>query len=106
VPKEVTSVTFVGMLNKLVASCGDRNVRLYNADSQGPERSFTGPADFIYAAAVTSDGKIVVGGGQDSTLFEWNLENGQPIHNFPAPKPAEDPAAEKPAAEKTVAGAK
>ena len=99
-PKEVTSVTFVGMLNKLIASCGDRNVRLYNADSQGPERSFTGPADFIYAAAVTSDGKIVVGGGQDSTLFEWNLENGQVAHKFAAPEPAE------PAADKSVAGAK
>ncbi len=100
-PKEVTSVAFVGLLNKFIASCGDRNVRLFNADSQGPERSFTGPADFIYAAAVTADGKIVVGGGQDSTLFEWNLENGQPIHSYPAPKPAEEPAAAK-----SVAGAK
>ncbi len=98
-PKEITSLTFVGLLNKFIAGCGDRNVRLFSADNQGPERSFTGPVDFIYAATVTADGKTVVAGGQDSTMFEWNLENGQPIHNYPAPKP------EEPAGDKTVAGA-
>ncbi len=100
-PKEITSVSFVALTNKMIASSGDRNVRLYSADNPNPERTFGGANDFIYAAAVTADGKIVVAGGQESTLFEWNLESGQSIRSFPAPKPAEEPAdAAKPAAAK------
>jgi WD40 repeat protein len=93
-PKEVTSLMFVALSNKLIASCGDRSVRLFSADNQNPERNFVGPTDFIYAAAVTADGRIVIAGGQESTLFEWNLENGQSIRTFEATKPAEEPKAE------------
>jgi WD40 repeat protein len=40
----------------------------------------------MYAAAPTGDGKLIVGGGQDSTVRVWNA-NGQPFATFEAPKP-------------------
>jgi predicted CXXCH cytochrome family protein len=76
--KEVTSVAFIGASNKMIASWGDRVVRLYNSDTGAAERTLSGGADFLYSAAVTLDGKVVVAGGQDSKLLEWNLDDAKP----------------------------
>jgi WD40 repeat protein len=103
-PKEVTSLVFIPLTNKLIASSGDRNVRLFNGDNGGTERNFGGAGDFLYATAVTADGKIVVAGGQDSTLFEWRLDNGAQIRAFPAPKPAEPAKAPTEPAKSAAAG--
>jgi predicted CXXCH cytochrome family protein len=76
--KEATSVAFIVSTNKLLASWGDRNVRLYNSDNGNVERNLSGATDFLYSAAVTIDGKTVVAGGQDSKLLEWNLDDTKP----------------------------
>ncbi len=47
------------------------------------------------AAAATPNGKLVVGGGQDSVLWLWNGENGQAIKNIPAPAPDSNQQAAK-----------
>jgi hypothetical protein len=41
----------------------------------------------MYSLAITIDGKIAVGGGQDSVLKVWNVENTQVIRSFDPPKP-------------------
>jgi WD40 repeat protein len=90
--KEATSVAFIGSTNRMIASWGDKVVRLYNSDTAAAERTLSGGADFLYAAAVTLDGKTVVAGGQDSKLLEWNLDDTKPA---PVRKlePAAPPAA-------------
>ena len=40
----------------------------------------------MYCTAATPDGKLGIGGGQDSVLFVWNIENGQQVRTFRAPK--------------------
>ena len=41
--------------------------------------------DFVYAAAVTPDGKLVVVGGEDSVLRVWNGANGEVLTAFAPP---------------------
>jgi WD40 repeat protein len=78
----------------VLISSGDKTVRLYNADNGQQARNYGGGTDFMYSAATTPDGKLHLGGGQDSVLREWNGENGQEIHKFepPAAAPREQAA--------------
>lgn len=94
--KEATSIGHVGVGDQFVATGGDGKVRLIN-ESGGDARSFTGAKDFIYAAAATPDGKIVIAGGQDGVLRVWNGANGTTIATF------EPPAAPAPEPQKTAA---
>jgi len=84
--KEVTSIRFVADTDNVVASSGDKTVQLKNSANGGNTASLGGATDYMYAAAPTGDGKLIVGGGQDSTVRVWNA-NGQPFATFEAPKP-------------------
>lgn len=64
-------------------------MRLINSSNLNDARSFSGGTDYMYASAATPDGKVILAGGQDSTLRVWNLTNGQSLATFAAPKPAE-----------------
>ncbi|MCH7666859.1 MAG: HemK family protein methyltransferase [Acidobacteria bacterium] len=86
--KEVTSLAFVGVTEKVVASSGDKTVRLVNTDNGKMERTYSGSNDFMYSTAISADGRIAISGGQDSTLFVWLVEGGQLLRSFAAPEPA------------------
>ena len=45
-------------------------------------RSFSGATDFLYAAAATPDGKLVVAAGLDGVLRVWNGEDGKLAAEF------------------------
>ncbi len=87
--KEVTSIHYVGLSEQAVVTSGDKTVRLINSSNLNDARSFSGGTDYMYASAATPDGKVILAGGQDSTLRVWNLTNGQSLATFAAPKPAE-----------------
>ena len=82
--KEVTSIAFVGATDQALASSGDTQVRLLRENGDNV-RSFSGAADYLYSAAATPDGRIVIAGGQDSTLRVWNGVDGKGIANFTPP---------------------
>jgi WD40 repeat protein len=82
--KEVTSISFVGYTDQAVTTSGDGKVRLIREDGN-EVRSFPGATDFVYSAAATPDGKIVIAGGQDGVLRVWNGTDGQLITSFPPP---------------------
>ncbi len=84
--KEVTSIRFVADSDNVVASSGDKTVQVKNSANGGNAANLGGAADYMYAAAPTGDGKLIVGGGQDSVVRVWNA-NGQPFATFEAPKP-------------------
>ena len=42
----------------------------------------------MHAAAATSDGKLVIGGGHDGILHIWNGETGYPLPSFEPQAPA------------------
>jgi WD40 repeat protein len=94
--KEVTSIHYVGLSEQAVVTSGDKTVRLINSSNLNDARSFSGGTDYMYASAATPDGKVILAGGQDSTLRIWNLTNGQSLAIFEAPKPpVEEEKAEK-----------
>ena len=88
--KEVTSIHYVGLTEQAVVTSGDKTVRLINTSNLNDARSFSGGTDFMYASAVTPDGKVVLGGGQDSVLRIWNMTDGKVIATFEAPKPPKE----------------
>ena len=80
--KEVTAVRFAGASATLLTSSGDARVRLVGLDGK-EVRAFPEVADFMEAAAITADGKLVVAGGQDGVLRVWNAADGKPLVAFP-----------------------
>jgi len=83
--KEVTSINFIGITDHALATSGDSKVRL--VQENGTEvRSFAGASDFVFSAAATPNGKIVIAGGEDSILRIWNGTDGKPIATFEPPK--------------------
>lgn len=77
--KEVTSVAFVAATNQLLAAAGDGKVKFVREDGNDA-RSFAGaPADFVYAAAASDDGTVVVAGGQDGVLRLWDGAGGKSL---------------------------
>lgn len=83
--KEVTSVSFIGATDQALASAGDNQVRLVKENGENV-RSFEGPADYMYSAAATPDGRVIVAGGQDSILRVWNGKDGKPMATLGMPK--------------------
>ncbi|MBM3831422.1 MAG: hypothetical protein FJ406_12935 [Verrucomicrobia bacterium] len=94
--KEATSIGHVGVGDQFVATGGDGKVRLIN-ESGADARSFVGAKDFVYAAAATPDGKVVIAGGQDGVLRLWNGSNGNSLATF------EPPASSAPEPQRTAA---
>ena len=80
--KEVTAIRFTGASDQLVTASGDNRVRLVNTEGKDI-RSFPEVADYMQAAAVTADGRIIAAGGQDSVLRVWNAADGKLIAKFP-----------------------
>jgi len=79
--KEVTSIGYVDSTGEALVTSGDAQVRLVSEDGK-TVRSFGGAKDFVQAAAVTPDGRWVVGGGQDSILRIWDGRSGQLLKAF------------------------
>jgi WD40 repeat protein len=82
--KEVTSVSFIGDTDLALVTSGDGKAATFH-DSGEEERSFTGGADFVYAAAASPDGQAVIAGGQDGILRVWDTNTGKPVA-FSSPK--------------------
>jgi WD40 repeat protein len=83
--KEVTAVKFVGDgAEQFVATAGDGKVRLLRPDG-GEVRNFPGFSGFVYAAAVTRDGAVVVAGGEDGAVRAWNVAGGQALATLQPP---------------------
>ena len=83
--KEVTAIIFAGEGQNVIASCGDKSVKLLRADNGGVTRTYAGAGDFVYTCATTIDGKTVIAGGQDGVLRVWNADTGTETSKFEPP---------------------
>jgi WD40 repeat protein len=72
---EITSISFIGDTEHLIASSGDHTVRMHRTSSTRDVRCYKDGAFFMHAAVATSDGRFIVGGGRDGVLHIWNGEN-------------------------------
>lgn len=59
-----------------IASCGsDRTVRLWDAKSGRPVRTFIGHQGMVYSVAFSPDSRVLASGSHDQTIKLWRLEN-------------------------------
>lgn len=82
--KEVTALSFIELSNEIVTACGDRSVSIKRTDNGGQVRNLAGNTDFVYAVAVSADGKRIAAAGEDSIVRVWN-EAGQLQAEFAPP---------------------
>ncbi len=75
--RQITRLQMIGAKPEIATACGDAWVRFWNVDNGGNIRNFGGNADFLYALTVSSDGTIVVAGGQEGVVRVYNGTNGQ-----------------------------
>ncbi len=87
--KEVTSVRFVGLGGELLTASGDDRVRMLKEDGSNL-RDYGGSKGFIFSTAITPDGQLILGGGQDSVLRAWKVADGKSLFTLDPP-PAEVP---------------
>lgn len=96
--KEQAAVRFIPLSTKVLTAGATRTLQLVDSQSKnGAEKTYGGPTDFLHALAISGDGKSVLGGGQDSSLWLWNVTNGQMIRKLEPPvEPLAEPAPAKP----------
>lgn len=86
--KEVTALSFVGRSTQILSSSADQQVRLHNAADGKLIRAIGGPSDALYSlTAMTPDTAnaktaLVAAGGQDGTLWVWQVEDGKAIQQI------------------------
>lgn len=76
--REVTSVSFIGASEQILATCGDGTVRLHRTSSDGEFLVYTGAKGYQYAAAATPDGQTIIAGGNDGILRVWSGQERSP----------------------------
>jgi WD40 repeat protein len=69
--KEVTDTHFVGLTTNLLVIAADPVVQFRRTDNGGNLRSFSGATDYLYASAVSANGKLLAAGGHASTVRIW-----------------------------------
>lgn len=95
---QATRLVFVPKTPQFLLCGGDGGAKLWNADNGGQMRSFDGGKDFLYAVAVSGDGKVVATGGEEGVVRLYNGENNQLIKALlpPGAEPAKNPEPAKP----------
>jgi len=80
--RDVTSVTFVGKSEQILAASGDGTVRLHRTPSENDILTFAGSEGYQLAVAATPDGRVVVSSGSDGTVRIWSGHQQQPRQVF------------------------
>ncbi len=69
----------------LLATCSaDGTVRLWNPTNAAAVRTLTGHGDWVYAVAISPDGKQVAAGGYNGEVRVWDTANGALVKAFNA----------------------
>jgi len=80
--REVTSVSFIGDSEEILAASGDGTVRLHRVSSDNDIMKFAGVTGYQYAVAATPSGQVVLAAGSDGILRVWSGHDQKPKHTF------------------------
>ncbi len=78
-PHELTALKFVGDTMQFVVACGNGTVRLVDGNNVRTVRTFSSRGEFLSSVGVSPDGKRVVAGSQDGTLWVWDIANSKVV---------------------------
>jgi len=71
--------------NPLLATCSaDGTVRLWNVNTGLALKILTGHTDWVYAVAISPDGKLVAGGSRNGEVRIWKTADGALVKAFNA----------------------
>src|SRR5579885_3638991 len=73
----ILSVAFSPNGELLAAGVANGEIRLWQAESGTPWRTFQGHKDWLRSVAFSPDGSIIVSGGEDYTVRLWDVNSGQ-----------------------------
>lgn len=68
----------------LLTASADKSVRSWNADSLANVKTFPGLTDFVYALAISADGKQVAAGSYDGEIRVWTIADAALVKSFNA----------------------
>jgi WD40 repeat protein len=91
--REITSVTFIGDSEQILAASGDGTVRLHRTPSENDILTFASVKGYQHAVAATPDGQTVIATGSDGIVRIWSGHEREPKRVLvpePQPKPARD----------------
>lgn len=70
--------------SKFAVCSMDKSVRVIDAKSWSIAKTLEGHSDWVYAVAISPDGKSLASGGWDGEVRVWNIEQGKTTSQFPA----------------------
>ncbi len=76
--KEITGLERAGFSQQFVALSGSGTGRIFKADGE-KVRDLTVANVFLQCLAVSRDGRLAAGSGEDGVLRLWNLADGKPL---------------------------
>jgi WD40 repeat protein len=77
--KQATRLQFAGKTSLFLLTAGDGSAKIWNAENAGQQKSFDSGKEYLYAAAISTDGKLVATGGEEGIVRLFNAENSQLI---------------------------
>ncbi len=78
----VTSVSFIGESEELIATSGDGIVRLFRSTSDNEVMAFAGSKGYQFSAVATPDGRTILASGSDGILRIWTGHTPQLKQSF------------------------
>ena len=79
----------------MVTTSADKTVKVWNTNTGKNTKTLTGLDDFVFAAAISPDGKEVAAGSYDGEVKIWQIADGKAIESFNASPGYEPPKAVK-----------
>lgn len=68
----------------MVTTSADKSVKVWNSETGANTKTLTGLSDYVFAAAISPDGKQVAAGGYDGEVRVWNVADGAVVKSFNA----------------------
>src|SRR5262249_15882388 len=80
---QVEGVAFSTDGRRVVTAGSDKNIILYETNSQNQIRMFTGHTGNVYTVVFTGGNRRIVSASADKTVRLWDVDTGSELHQFP-----------------------